>query len=165
MRSCIDVHNFLDEAGVAHEIIQLPALSDTARKAASLLNVPVREVVKSLIYITENGPAVALVPGDSQANGRAVRTALGCRKAALAAPDKVLEITGYRPGAVPPCALAGEMPIVADPSVFESEIVYCGGGTTSTMLKIRSSALREVLGATVAAIVVRPSDSGRSAAR
>ncbi len=58
-----------------------------------------------------------------------------------------MSLTGYRPSALPPCGLAADLPIVADPAVFELPVVYCGGGTTTTMLKIRSADLREALGA------------------
>lgn len=65
MRSCSDVHNYLLEQGVAHEVVHLPAVSSTARRAAALLGVPLREVVESLLFDTERGPVVCLVPGDA----------------------------------------------------------------------------------------------------
>ena len=72
--------------------------------------------------------------------------ALGADRATLARPQDVLATTGYRPGAVPPCGLATDLPVVADPEAFASPVVYCGGGTTTTMLKIRSADLRDALG-------------------
>ena len=166
MKSCSDVHNYLLEEGVAHEIVQLPTLSTTARRAADLLGVPVAEVIKSLLFVTEAGPIVALVPGDAQVSLPNLRVALGCRQASLAPPAEVLSLTGYRPGAMPPCGLAHDVPVVADPRVFEPSVVYCGGGTTTTMLKIRGEDLRNVLGARVAAIAERPqNESAAQAAR
>jgi Cys-tRNA(Pro)/Cys-tRNA(Cys) deacylase len=153
LRSCSDVHNFLLEQGIAHEIVHLPALSTTAKRAADLLGVPQRDVVKSLLFSTDKGPVVALVPGDAQVNPRLLRQAAKARKIALAAPGDVLSLTGYRPGAMPPCGLAVAMPAIADPAVFESEVVYCGGGTTTTMLKIRSEDLRVCADPLVARIV------------
>jgi Cys-tRNA(Pro) deacylase len=155
MRSCSDVHNFLLEQGVAHEIVHLPALSTTAKKAADLLGVRLREICKTLVFITEKGPIAVLVSGDLQANPRLIRTAVGCRKASLAKAADVIEITGYRPGAVPPCGLALEIPIVVDQHLLETEVVYCGGGTTSTMLKIRSADLCAAVDAQVAQVAVR----------
>lgn len=158
MRSCSDVHNFLLEQGVAHEIVHLPALSTTAKKAASLLGVPLPEVCKSLVFNTDKGPVLALVPGDLQASPRLLRGALSCRRATLAKADEVRELTGYRPGAVPPCGLAREMPVVADERLRKAIVVYCGGGTSTTMLKIRSEDLIEVLGARVAVIADHPEE-------
>lgn len=156
------MHNYLLERGVAHEIVHLPALSTTAKRAADLLGVPLRDVVKSLLFVTEKGPAVALVPGDAQVNPRLLRKALKVKRATLAPPADVLATTGFRPGALPPCGLALELPVTADPTVFESPVLYCGGGTTTTMLKIRSEALRECVQAQLATIAERPSGGARA---
>jgi len=154
MRSCSDVHNYLLEQGVAHEIVQLPALSTTVRRAAALLGVPAREVVKSQLFETEVGPVVCLVPGDRHVDHALLRAELGCRDVTPAAADEVVSLTGYRPGALPPCGLAAELPVLADPAVFDLPVIYCGGGTTTTILKIRSADLRLAIGARVAAITV-----------
>ena len=155
MRSCSDVHNYLLERGVAHEIVQLPALSSTARRAAALLGVPPREVVKSLLF--EHRTAVR-----SSVSCPATRASImrgSAPSSAAAAPCRSRRPRSCRspaigPGALPPCGLAAELPVVADPGVFELPVVYCGGGTTTTMLKIRSADLRAALGARVAAIAV-----------
>ena len=153
MRSCSDVHNYLLEQGVAHEIVQLPALSGTARRAAGLLGVSRREVVRSSFRDRQRSgrvPRAGRRPRRPHPSLRRVR--LPRRNPAPAA--QVMALTGYRPGALPPCGLAAELPIVADPGILELPVVYCGGGTTATMLKIRSADLLAVLGARVAAIAV-----------
>ncbi|MGD0997188.1 MAG: YbaK/EbsC family protein [Thermoleophilia bacterium] len=162
MRSCSDVHNYLLERGVAHEIVQLPAVSSTTRRAAALLGVPLHEVVKSLLLTTDRGLVLCLVPGDARVDHARLSAELGCRAAAPATAAEVVSLTGYRPSAMPPCGLAADLPIVADPAIFEPPVVYCGGGTTTTMLKIRSADLRDVLGARVAAIAVRPQNGAAS---
>jgi len=154
MRSCSDVHNYLLEQGVAHEIVQLPALSTTVRRAAALLGVPPREVVRSLLFETESGPVVCLVPGDRHVDHDRLCAELGCREVKPVAAAEVVSLTGYRPGALPPCGLAAELPILADPAVFELPVIYCGGGTTTTILKIRSADLLLAIDARVAAIAV-----------
>jgi prolyl-tRNA editing enzyme YbaK/EbsC (Cys-tRNA(Pro) deacylase) len=162
MRSCSDVHNYLLERGVAHEIVQLPALSTTARRAAALLGVPLHEVVRSVVFDTEGGPVVCLIPGDAHVDRARLSAELGCRGAAPVAAAKVVSLTGYRPSALPPCGLAADLPILADPTVFELPVVYCGAGTTTTMLKIRSGDLRAMPGVRVAAIAVRPQNGAAS---
>ena len=119
MRSCSDVHNYLLEQGVAHEIVQLPALSGNARRAAGLLGVSRREVVKSQLFETDRGPVVCLVPGDAHVDHARLSAELGCHEAAPAPAAKVVALTGYRPGALPPCGLEADLPIIADPGVLE----------------------------------------------
>lgn len=158
MRTCSDVHNYLVEAGVDHEIVQLPALSTTARRAAGLLGVRLHEIVKCLLFITDDGPLVCLVSGDAQVDVDRVRDEAHTGRCTLAPPADVLALTGYRPGAMPPCALDTALPVLADQAIFEQHVLYCGGGTTTTMLKIRSDDLRSLIEPRVAAIAARPAE-------
>jgi prolyl-tRNA editing enzyme YbaK/EbsC (Cys-tRNA(Pro) deacylase) len=152
VRTCSDVHNFLTEQGVAHEIVRLPALSTTARRAADLLGVPLGEVVKSLLFLLDGSPTLVLLPGDRSADPARLKELTGCTKAVLARGDQVLDVTGYRVGAVPPCGLATDLPVIADEAVFTPPVVYCGGGAEMTMLKLRSEDLRRLLPAKIAEI-------------
>ena len=145
MRSCSDVHNFLLEEGVPHEVVHLLSSSKTAQLAADALGVPVEEVVKSLVFLLDDRPCMALVTGDATVDTEALARAAGADRVKLARGQEVLELTGYQPGAVPPCALDSGLPVIADPRVFAQDVVYCGGGTTTTMLKIRSADLDALL--------------------
>jgi prolyl-tRNA editing enzyme YbaK/EbsC (Cys-tRNA(Pro) deacylase) len=146
VRSCSDVHNYLLQEGVAHEVVHLPSSSVTARLAAEALGVPLGEVVKSLVFLLDDGTSLmALVAGDATVDADALAREAGAARATLAKGQRVLELTGYQPGAVPPCALDADLPVIADPRVFAPEVVYCGGGTTTTMLKIRSADLEALL--------------------
>ena len=145
MRFSSDVHNFLNEQGVDHEMIHLPSISKTARQAALLLGVAPAEIVKSLVFYADGAPLLVLVPGDATVDTVALDRELGAREVKLVRGRDVLELTGYRSGAVPPCGLSTPLPAVADPRVFVPEVVYCGGGTTTTMLKTRSVDLDALL--------------------
>jgi Cys-tRNA(Pro) deacylase len=145
VRTCSDVHNYLEEAGVAHEMLPLADPSTTAERAADLLGVSLREIVKSLLFSVDGAPLLVLVPGGTRVDERALAEGLGARHVALARAQDVLATTGYRVGAVPPCGLACDLPVVADPEAFAPPVVYCGGGATATMLKIRSADLKTLL--------------------
>ena len=145
MRSCSDVHDLLNERGVDHQIIHLASESKTAQQAASALGVAPAEIVKSLVFHLDGIPTLVLVPGDATVDAVALRRELDVRDVAFARSQDVLKLTGYRPGAVPPCGLSTPLPAVADPRVFVPEVVYCGGGTTTTMLRIRSADLEALL--------------------
>jgi prolyl-tRNA editing enzyme YbaK/EbsC (Cys-tRNA(Pro) deacylase) len=155
VRSSIDVHDLLTGLGVAHEMLHLPGHAATAPAAAQLLGVAVAEVVKSLLFLVDGAPVLVLAPGDALVDTVALATLVGGSAAALAGGREVLAVTGYSPGAVPPCALAEDVPVVADPRVFAPPVVYCGGGTTTTMLKIRSADLEALLTPRLAAVTRR----------
>lgn len=155
MRSSSDVRNHLIGEDIAHEIVQLPGTSRTAARAAELLGVSPAEVVKSMLFLADGGPVLVLVPGDATVDTLALSAVVQAAEVVLAKAPQVLEITGYRRGAVPPVALEHALPVVADPRVFEPAVVYCGGGTTTTMLKIRSIDLRSLTNPRVAPVGAR----------
>ena len=146
MRSGDDVHDELAAKDIPHEILHLPSSSKTAQLAAEALGVDVGDVVKSLLFMLDDErPVLALVTGDATVDADALAREAGAAQVRLARGREVRELTGYAPGAVSPCALATQIPVVADPGVFAPEVVYCGGGTTSTMLRIRSADLAALL--------------------
>jgi prolyl-tRNA editing enzyme YbaK/EbsC (Cys-tRNA(Pro) deacylase) len=126
-------------------MLPLPDESATARRAAELLGVPVGEIVKSLLFVVDDEPTLVLVPGDARVAADRLAAALGAGRVSLARAQDVLATTGYRIGAVPPCGLERDLPVVADPGAFAAAVVYCGGGAAATMLKIRSADLRALL--------------------
>jgi Cys-tRNA(Pro) deacylase len=146
VRASDDVHNLLSDEGVPHEIVHLPSSSSTAQLAADALGVTVGEVVKSVLFVLDDRrPVMALVTGDATVDAGALAREAGAVEVRLARGTEVRELTGYRPGAVSPVALETDVPVIADPGVFGPEVVYCGGGTTTTMLKIRSADLEALL--------------------
>ena len=145
MRSFTDVHDELTGRRGPPEIVHLPSSSRTAQLAAEALGVPVGDVVKSLLFLLDDAPVLALVSGDATVDVDALAREMGAAQVRFAKSREVLEFTGYEPGAVPPCALATEVPVVADPGVFAPDVVYCGGGTTTAMLKISSADLDALL--------------------
>jgi Cys-tRNA(Pro) deacylase len=146
VRSFTDVRDELIGRLVPHEIVHLTSSSRTAQLAAEALGVPVGSVVKSLLFLLDDSrPVLAMVPGDATVDVGALARETGAARVRLAKSREVRELTGYEPGSVSPCALATELQLVADPGVFTPDVVYCGGGTTTTMLKIRSADLDALL--------------------
>ena len=159
MRSSDEVHEYLEERGIPHRIVQLSTSSRTAALAAAALGVGVAEVVKSLLFVSDDaGPVLVLVNGDVTVDAAALACETGVAEMRLARAREVRELTGYQPGAIPPCALATEVPVIADFGVFTQEVVYCGGGSTTSMLRIRSADLASVTAAEVLAVAARPGE-------
>jgi Cys-tRNA(Pro) deacylase len=152
VRSFSDVHDVLATRGVEHEIIHLPSSSRTAQLAADALGVPVASVVKSLVFMADDRPVLVLVDGEATVDAEALGRELGACEVKLARAREVRELTGYKPGAVPPVGLAADLDVVVDPAVFAPAVVYCGGGATTAMLRIRAEDLASLLGARVVPI-------------
>ena len=69
------------------------------------------------------------MPGDKQDDLAKLAQALGGRRASLASPDEVKELTGCVFGAVPPVSLHPDLKLVADPSLYEryDELAFNAG--------------------------------------
>jgi Cys-tRNA(Pro) deacylase len=159
VRSSDDVHEYLTEKGIPHRIVELATSSRTAALAADALDVAVSDVVKSLLFVVdETRPVLALVSGDASVDTGMLADEVGAAETRLAKAGEVRAVTGYRPGAVPPCALATEVPVVADPGVLCPEVVYCGGGTKASMLRIRSADLVAVVRPAIRPIAKRQAE-------
>jgi prolyl-tRNA synthetase len=84
---------------------------------AAQLGVEPRQVVKTLIYATEEGLVAALVRGDREVNEVKLQNLLGAQHLALASEDKVRQATGAPVGFAGPVGLPPEIPLIADLSV------------------------------------------------
>lgn len=84
MRTSSDVHNYLEERGVAHEMVPLADESATAELAAALLGVPVADIVKSLLFVADGAPVLVLAPGDARVVVERLGRALGAARVTLA---------------------------------------------------------------------------------
>ena len=84
MRSFTDVHHALAARDVEHEIIHLPSSSRTAHLPADAPVVPISTVVKSLLFVADGRPVLALVSGDAVVDTGALTRELGVRTVTLA---------------------------------------------------------------------------------
>lgn len=160
MRSSAHVRELLIEKGIDHELVELSGHCRTAASAAGLLSVPIADVAKSLLFRADGDPVLVVVPGHLTVDTGLLAGALDAREIVLARARDVVETTGYEPGAVPPCALEHPVRLVADPRVLDRDVVYCGGGTVTTMLKIRSADLAALVRPQVAGVGVKPGLTG-----
>ena len=84
----------------------------TVEEVAAFLRVTHQEIVKTLIYETENGPVAVLIRGDHEVNEIKVKNLLRVTDLTLAGPARVQELTGAPVGFAGPVGLS--LPIFAD---------------------------------------------------
>ncbi len=78
------VSSFLREAGAEARIHEFPDGTPTAQDAADAVGCELGQIVKSLVFVCDERPVVALVPGDRRGDpakvARAVERELGARR-------------------------------------------------------------------------------------
>jgi Cys-tRNA(Pro) deacylase len=134
-----DLERFLKEQGIDGEVLHLHMLTPTVEAAAEALGVPCEAIVKSLLFMVEGKPVLAVASGTARVDNRLIAAELGVgrKRVRLAPPDVVVELAGYIVGAMPPFGHRQKLMTLIDPSVMEHDVVYAGGGDDNAMMKIR----------------------------
>ncbi len=153
MLSSVDVHNYLQTANIPHELSRMPESARTAARAAAVLGLQPHQVVKSVLFLADGKPLMALVPGDATVDYSKLKAETGARKLRLLDADEVRQLTGYLIGCTPPVALKSEMPVYIDMQALREDVVYTGGGEPGMILKIRSYDLVRAADAEVVDII------------
>jgi Cys-tRNA(Pro)/Cys-tRNA(Cys) deacylase len=97
-------HEFLDRLGIPYERFSFPnSIEKGAASVARALGYREHQMVKTLIFETDRGDcALVMLGGDQSAISGHLKKVLGSRDIHLARPEKVLQITGYVIGSIPP---------------------------------------------------------------
>lgn len=114
-------------------VLEHPAAGKSSQSVAEIRGTQLGQGAKALVcHVKGNGIklyALAVLPADKQADLSKLATALGGRRASLASPDEVRELTGCVFGAVPPVSFHPGLKLVADPSLYEryDELAFNAG--------------------------------------
>lgn len=153
----------LREAGIdfvmkPHEEVALRA--DTA---AEQRGIRLSQIVKCMVACTDAGELVILlIPGDRTLKLRKVRKFMGGAPLALMNAEELARDHEVTIGAISPVHFHGKAPIFMDPTVLEEEMVDISSGDLTAGVELRSTDLRDFLGAQVADVVsVRSQGDGR----
>jgi Cys-tRNA(Pro)/Cys-tRNA(Cys) deacylase len=156
----VDVHNFLLERGVAHEVFLTRGRLRSPEQLAAVLDLPGSEVGKIVVFEGKGHPVAAIVPVGCQPDVGAVRRAARTNRLRQAGEDRASELTGYLAESIPPAGLPATFRVIVDRSLDRDAVLYFPGGEVRSVLKVRGADLVKATGATVAPIAVAPRDDG-----
>ena len=127
------VAEVLERAGVDARVEEFPAGTPTASAAAKAVGSSPAQIVKSLVFVCDGRPTLALVPGDRRADENKVAAAAGARYARVARPDEVVAATGFEPGGVAPFPAPGISQVLMAEELLVHERVWVGAGSERHM--------------------------------
>ena len=130
------VAEFLKRAGVDARVEEFPEGTPTAGAAAKAVGASRAQIVKSLVFVCDGRPILALVPGDRRADENKVAAAAGARNARVARPDEVLAATGFEAGGVAPFPASGISRVVMAGELLAHDRVWIGAGSERHMASI-----------------------------
>jgi Cys-tRNA(Pro) deacylase len=120
--------------GIDARIEEFADGTPTAAAAALAVGCDAGEIVKSLVFICDGGPVLALVPGDRHADPLKIAAAAGARYARVAAHDEVRSATGFEPGAVAPFPASEATKVLLERELLRHPTVWVGGGSTNHLV-------------------------------
>jgi Cys-tRNA(Pro) deacylase len=127
------VAEVLQRAGIDARVEEFAEGTPTAGAAAKAVGSSRAQIVKSLVFICDGRPMLALVPGDRRADEAKVAAAAGARHARVARPDEVLAATGFEPGGVAPFPAPGIAQVLMAGELLVHDRVWIGAGSEQHM--------------------------------
>jgi len=130
------VVDFLHAARAEARLEEFPEAIPTVPDVAKALGVDPGQIVKTLVFVCDGRPVVALVPGDRRADAAKVASAVGAASARVATRDEVLAATGFPPGAVAPFPLPAVQTILLEQTLLAREHVWVGAGSERHLARL-----------------------------
>jgi prolyl-tRNA editing enzyme YbaK/EbsC (Cys-tRNA(Pro) deacylase) len=138
--------------GLDLEVRAFPSGTRTAADAAAAVGCDVAQIVKSLVFVVDNEPIVALVGGADRLDERKLAVAAGGDRVRRASAEEVRLATGYAIGGVPPFGHAQALRCFVDEALLSHDVVWAAAGTPTHVFASEPDALVSAAGAQVAAL-------------
>jgi Cys-tRNA(Pro) deacylase len=143
-------------AGLDIAVRRFPEGTRTAEDAAAAVGCDVAQIVKSLVFLADGRPVVALVSGRDRLDPSRLAATLGAREIARADGDAVRAATGYAIGGVPPFGHAQPLPVLMDRSLLGHDVLWAAAGRPDAVFSLTPGDLEHASGAVVADLAVVP---------
>jgi prolyl-tRNA editing enzyme YbaK/EbsC (Cys-tRNA(Pro) deacylase) len=135
--------------GLAIEVRRFPEGTRTAADAARAVGCDVAQIVKSLVFVADDRPIVALVSGANRVALDKLAAAAGASGARRANGDEARGVTGFAIGGVPPFGHAAGTTILVDRDLERHDLVWAAAGLPDAVFAVRPADLVRASGGTV----------------
>lgn len=149
-----ELNEFLTTNQIEADIIFLEEDTRTVAEAAAVLGAEPDQIIKSILFLADGEPVLVINNGLARVAWKQLADYLGVsrRRLKTANAEKVLEITGYQVGAVPPFGHLTKLRTVVATAVYDQTIIYGGGGEVHALMKLTTDVLKRVVGIETAVI-------------
>ena len=139
-----------EAAGVAVEVRRFPFGTRTAADAARAVGCEVGQIVKSLVFVADGAPFLALTSGANRADVRRLADVVGANEVRRATPEEARDATGFAIGGTPPFGHPRRLRVLMDSDLAEYEAVWAAAGAPDAVFPISPNELLSAAGAEVA---------------
>jgi prolyl-tRNA editing enzyme YbaK/EbsC (Cys-tRNA(Pro) deacylase) len=142
---------YLQTHSIPGEIMHLSVPTPTVETAARAVGTSVDQIIKSILFIVDGQPVLAIACGLSSIQRSAIANlyGVGKKRVKLASADTVLEISGYEVGAMPPFGHRQPLTTLIDRRILNYTDAYAGGGAENALLRLNPQDILRVTGAKI----------------
>jgi Ala-tRNA(Pro) deacylase len=128
--------DYLDR-GLVHYVHSTHSVAYTAREVAAVEHISPHKVAKTIVFVTEEGYAMAVVPADALVDLEALRRLLGVDALRLATEEELAELfPGAELGSMPPFGNLFGLPVFFDRRLLTEKIVAFNAGTHRDLIQM-----------------------------
>ncbi|RME07443.1 MAG: aminoacyl-tRNA deacylase [Anaerolineae bacterium] len=150
-----NVTRLLEKRKIPYTVYELPAEKLGALETARLLGVPAEQVFKTIVVVRPSGgkPILAVVPGPSEVDLKALAKAAGEKKVKLPTQREAERLTGLQAGGISPLALLNRgFQVWLDERARAFDEIHISGGQRGLNIRLGVDDLIKLCNARVAAI-------------
>jgi prolyl-tRNA editing enzyme YbaK/EbsC (Cys-tRNA(Pro) deacylase) len=147
------VDRFLEAADVlGHrvEVRRFPQGTKTAVDAARAIGCDVGQIVKSLVFMADGRPVLALTSGANRVDTARLASLAGAAEVRRASPDEVRAATGFAIGGTPPFGHPEPVRTFLDRDLLVHQEIWAAAGTPDSVFRTTPGELVATAGAEVA---------------
>jgi Cys-tRNA(Pro)/Cys-tRNA(Cys) deacylase len=145
----------LDQLNISYELREYEVDPEdlSAETVAAKVSMPAEQVFKTLVARGDrNGVCLAVIPGNSEVNLKALAVASSNRKIQLVPMKELLTLTGYVRGGVTAFGGKKDYPVFVDETIELFEVVSVSAGTRGIQILLSPSDYLRITKGTIAAI-------------
>jgi Cys-tRNA(Pro)/Cys-tRNA(Cys) deacylase len=145
----------LEEMGIPYELrnYEVDVNDLSAETVAAKIQLPVEQVFKTLVVKGDrNGVCLAVIPGNTELDLKALAKLSGDRKMELAPLKEVQPLTGYIRGGVTALAGKKQYPVYLDETYALFDIISVSAGVRGTQILLNPESYRQATDAVVGEI-------------
>jgi len=137
------LRTFIREHAIQAEHLSFDQSCHSVAEAARVVNASPEDIVKNICLVDAGGNAIVVIlKGEDRVSISHVAQVLTIDQPRLATPQEILEKTGYPCGGTP--SFGYRATFLIDPRVMEKEMVFTGGGSGNSLVKIAPQELVRV---------------------
>ena len=141
--------------GLHPEPRRFPEGTKTADEAARAIGCDIGQIVKSLIFVADGEPLLALTSGSNRVDESKLAAVVGADGVRRATPEEARAATGFAVGGTPPFGHAKPIRAFCDRDLLLHEDVWAAAGTPDSVFPLAPADLVRVSGATVVDLAAR----------